>query len=87
MLDARRDQRRPGRACSLASEFGFKPVLIAVRSIPAHAPAPVNQWYISFERLSATTLKIKEIAGKSRTPGAMQPEQVARLKEGMAADL
>jgi hypothetical protein len=47
----------------------------------------LNKWCIWLERLSAAALKIKKIAGKSRTAGAMQPEQVARLKEGMAADL
>jgi hypothetical protein len=31
----------------------------------------LNKWCIWLERLSAATLKIKKIAGKSRTPGAM----------------
>jgi hypothetical protein len=44
----------------------FKPAFIAVRSIPANAPAPVNEWCIWLERLFAATLKIKKIAGKSR---------------------
>jgi hypothetical protein len=41
---------------------------VPIAKIPVNAPARVNKWCIWFQSLFAATLKIKEIAGKSRTP-------------------
>src|SRR5208282_5121869 len=43
------------------------------------AEAPVYEWCILLASLSATTLGIKKIAGKSRTPGAMFGKLAGRL--------
>jgi hypothetical protein len=40
----------------------------------------LNKWCIWLERLSAATLKIKKIAGKSRTPERLHLRGAARVR-------